>query len=343
MGDQAPADGRDAGRGGPFGVLGRIYSYQPPMGRMLLSLAPIVVASVFLFGWRSVSVILVCVVLGTFAEWLFCRTRGEKVSSAVLVTAVLLALTMPPTVPYMVTAVAIVVAVVFGKQVFGGLGRNVYNPALVGRCFVYVCFPVAMASRWVPPFEHAPGGFARWMQAADAVTRATPMAHWRAGETAASLRALAIGNVAGSLGETSAVLILAAAVYLTVTRTANWRIICSCIAGGLAFSALFHYGLASSTVPDPLATILGGAFLFGSVFMATDPISAPTTNAARYIYGTAIGGLTVIIRGYSNFPGGMMFAILLMNTFAPIMDHWVRGLQQARRHARAVARKGEEA
>lgn len=336
MGDQAPG-ARGSERGGVAVLFGRIYSYQPAMGRVLFSLAPIVLASIFLFGWRSLSVIVVSAAFGTFAEWLFCRARGEKVTSAVLVTSILLALTMPPTVPYMVAAVAVVVGVVFGKEVFGGLGRNIYNPALVGRCFVYVCFPVAMTSQWMPPFTRFPGGFTHWLEAADALTRATPMTGWKAGHTGASLWELAIGNVSGSLGETSAVLILAAAVYLIVTRTANWRVIVSCIAGGVGFSAFFHYVLGSTAVPDPLTTVLGGAFLFGSVFMATDPISSPTTDAARYIYGVGIGALTVIIRGYSNFVGGMMFAILLMNTFAPIMDHWVREVRQMRRSARTAA------
>ncbi len=330
----------NGGRPGPVKAVLGLYRWQSVMLRVVLSLVPIMLASVYFFGWRSVAVVGLCVVLGSVTEWLFCRSRGEKISSAVFVTALLLALTLPPTVPYVVAAVAIVVAVVFGKEVFGGFGRNVYNPALVGRAFVYICFPVAMTSQWLPAFSGFPGGFARWTGTADAITRATPLVSLKAGEAAVSLQRLAVGNVSGSLGETSAILIVMAGIYLVATRTANWRIIVSCIGGGMAVSALFAWLLGTPSVPDPLTTVLAGGFLFGSVFMATDPISAPDTNPARYVYGLGIGGLTVVIRGLSNFAGGVMFAIILMNTFAPIMDHYVRKWQRAGREARRSGSAG---
>ena len=341
MGETKAGNGEGA-QPGLLGTFADLYQWQSAMLRVVVSLVPIVVASVYLFGWRSLSIIVLCVGLGSFTEWLFCRARGEKISSAVFVTAFLLALTLPPTVPYMVAAVAVVVAIVFGKEVFGGFGRNVYNPALVGRCFVYICFPVAMTSQWLPPFSGFPAGFARWAGAADAVTRATPLVNIKAGEAAASLQNLLLGNVAGSLGETSAVLIILAGIYLVATKTANWRIIVSCLAGGVVFSILFSWILGTASIPGPAVTLSAGAFLFGAVFMATDPISAPDTNLSRYVYGVGIGGLTVIIRGLSNFPGGVMFAIILMNTFAPIMDHYARKWKKARREARKKTEKAQE-
>ena len=301
----------------------RFYLYQKPMIQVVIATVPAVLGAVYFFGWRSLSVLVLSIVLGSLTEWLFCRARNERVSSAVLVTAILYSLTLPPRVPYMVVAVGIVVAVVFGKEVFGGFGRNVFNPALVGRCFIYVCFPVVMTSQWLPSYEGLPGGFARWVGGLDAITRATPLAQYRSGEAAASLKALLLGNVGGCLGETSALLILAGGAYLLVKRTANWRIVVSCVVGGALVSAVFHYAFGSPRVPDPLFTILSGGFLFGSFFMATDPISASQTDEGRVIYGFAVGALTVVIRGFSNFAGGIMFAILFMNIFNPIIDHCV--------------------
>ncbi|MHC4480217.1 MAG: RnfABCDGE type electron transport complex subunit D [Planctomycetota bacterium] len=331
-GARAEEPGEGAGRSFP---LWDFYLYQKPMLRVVVATVPAILASVYFFGWRSLSVILLSVVVGSFCEWLFCRKRGEPVSSAVLVTAVLFALIMPPRVPYLVVTVGMVVGIVFGKEVFGGFGRNVFNPALVGRCFVYICFPVAMTSEWLAPYGGA-GGFVHWVKGADALTRATPLTQHKAGEAVASLWHLLLGNVGGSLGETSALLIALAGVYLVATRTANWRIIVSCLIGAAVASALFHY-TGSETVPGPLFTVLSGGLAFGAVFMATDPISAAQTNEGRWLYGLAIGAVTVVIRGYSNFSGGVMFAILLMNMFNPAVDHYIREIKKARK-----ADSGEE-
>ncbi|MHC5035013.1 MAG: RnfABCDGE type electron transport complex subunit D, partial [Planctomycetota bacterium] len=214
--------------------------------------------------------------------------------------------------------------------VFGGFGRNVFNPALVGRCFVYVCFPVAMTARWLAPYGGFAGGSTHWVRGADALTRATPLTQYKAGEAVARLGDLLLGNVAGCLGETSAVLILVGAVYLLMTRTASLRIMASCVIGAAVFSAVFR-GLGCDHVPGPLFTLLSGGLLFGAVFMATDPISAARTNEGRLIYGFCIGALTVIIRGFSNFSGGVMFAILLMNMLAPTIDYYVRAIKQQRK------------
>ena len=316
----------------------RLYQYQKPNITVVLSLIPVMAASIYFFGWRSLMVAVWCVAVGTFTEWLFCRSRGEKVSSAVLVTSLLFALILPPTVPLSVAAVGIVIAIVFGKEVFGGFGRNIYNPALVGRCFVYICFPVAMTSQWLPAFSSGAGGVARWTGSADSITRATPLIQYKAQEGAAQLQDMLFGNVAGSMGATSSLVIIIAGAYLIYKKTANWQIMASCLVGGLVTSTLFHYVVGSPTVPGPLFTVLAGGFLFGTVFMATDPISSSSTKGGRIIYGVSIGVLTVIIRGFSNFPEGIMFAIVLMNTFVPITDHFVREFgkwRKARQQAQA--------
>jgi Na+-transporting NADH:ubiquinone oxidoreductase subunit B len=314
--------------------------YQKPMLRVVLATVPAIGASVYFFGWRALAVVLFSVVVGTVCEWLFCRTRGEKVTSAVLVTAVLFALTMPPRVPYFVVAVGVAVGVIFGKEVFGGFARNVFNPALVGRCFVYVCFPVALTAEWLAPYGGPAGGLVHWAGSPDAFTRATPLLNYKTGESAASLTDLLLGNVGGSLGATSALLILIGGVYLVATRTANWRIPAAVLLGAALTAAGFHYG-GAETVPGPLRTLLSGGLMFGAVFMATDPISAAQTNEGRWAYGLLIGFLTVVIRGFSNFPGGVMFAILMGNMFNPAMDHYIRQFKRARRE-RAGGPAGDE-
>ncbi len=177
------------------------------MFRVVLATVPVIAASVYFFGWRALSVIALSVVAASFVEWLFCRARKEPVSSAVFVTAILYALTLPPRVPYHVVLVGIVVAVMFGKEVFGGYARNIFNPALVGRCFVYVCFPIDMTSHWLAPYAAWPGGLAHWAGAADAFTRATPLTVFKSEHVGESLTSLLFGNTGGSLGETSALLI----------------------------------------------------------------------------------------------------------------------------------------
>ncbi|MFO7956505.1 MAG: RnfABCDGE type electron transport complex subunit D [Candidatus Brocadiia bacterium] len=314
--------------GGLFGFrFWEFYRYQKPMVRVVLATLPAMAGAVYFFGWRALAVVLVSIVFGTLAEWSFCRKRGEPVSSAVFVTAVLYALILPPRVPYMVVIVGIVVGIVFGKEVFGGFARNVFNPALVGRCFVFVCFPVEMTGKWLAPYGGFTGGLFQWVKGVDAVTRATPLAQFKTGESVAALGNLFWGNVGGCLGETSALLVTIGGLYLLYTKTANWRIVVSCLVGAALTSAGFHYG-GAATVPGPLFSLMSGGLLFGAFFMATDPISAAQTTPGRYIYGFLIGALIVIIRGFSGWAGGTMFAILLMNVFNPIMDHYVREIQQ---------------
>ncbi len=318
-----------------------VYRYQKVMFRVVLATVPAMAASVYFFGWRALSVVALSVVAGSFVEWLFCRARKEPVSSAVFVTAVLYALTLPPRVPYYVVLVGIVVAVMFGKEVFGGYARNIFNPALVGRCFVYVCFPIDMTGHWLAPYAGWPGGLAHWAKAADAFTRATPLTVFKSDHVRESLGSLLFGNTGGSLGETSALLIALAGIYMMWTKTANWRITVGCLLGAAGMSALYN-AVGSAAVPDPLFTVLAGGFMFGAVFMATDPISAAQTNPGRWVYGVEVGALTVIIRAFSNFNGAVMFAILIGNMFNPIMEHYMRAHKQWKRERAKLAAKRVE-
>ena len=331
------------------------------MRKVLLASMPCMGGSVYYFGWRSLAMILFCCVWGFFLEWLFCRNRKEPVTEAVLVTAVLFALVMPPGVGWHVLAVGMAVAIIFSKEVFGGFGRNIFNPALAGRCFVYVCFPMALTGVWYPPAEGPFGALTQWSTSGrsdetPAVTGATPMANLKAGrleifhpepgvldemmddgripfvieegqkQTVTKItlfKNLLLGRISGTMGVTSAILILIGGVYLFWTKTASRTIILSVVIAYAALTQLLHW-CGVEPVPPVWTALLGGGFLFGAFFMATDPVSAPRTGPAKIFYGILIAACTVVIRNFSIFNGGLMFAVLLGNMFAPIIDYGVK-------------------
>ena len=286
------------------------------MSIVVIAVAPASLLSIYFFGWRAMAIILVSYIFGGAAESIFAVVRKEEINEGFLVTGLLFPLILPPTIPLWMVAVGIVFGVVFGKEVFGGTGRNVFNPAIVGRIFLAITFPVHMVSNWTEPLTGFPAGFSRWVS--DAVSQATPLAIIK--ETGSfPLEQLFWGNVSGSIGETSAIAILLGGVYLVFTKVANWRIPVAYIGSVMLFSLVGHT-FAPDTFPGIPLTVLSGGLLFGAIFMATDPVSAPYTNEARWIYGILIGVFTMIIRYMSGYVEGVMFAILLMNTFAPILD-----------------------
>lgn len=291
------------------------------MRRALFSLVPILVLAVYLFGLRVLVLLAIVTVAGVVTEYLMLRYSNSgklaKIPEAILVTCVLFTLTLPPTIPLWIAVIGIVLGVFFGKAVFGGFGRNIFNPALVGRCFIYICFPSYMTLAWMQPFQRLPGGFLRYTGGVDAVTSSTPMIAFNSTGEITPYVQLFLGNISGSIGETSALLLAVAAIYLICTKTASWKIMASCILSFLLLSTAFY--LAGIGQP-PMFALLSGGFLFGTVFMATDPITAPRNDPARIIYGVLIGLLTVIIRTFSLFTEGIMFAILIGNTFVPLIE-----------------------
>lgn len=315
-------------------ILGIKFMKQPLMRKVLYALAPIILASVYFFGWRSLLLIIVSVLFGILAEWTFKRKSKKPVTEAVFVTAVLYSLTLPPATPFWVAAVGIIFGVVFGKEAFGGFGRNVFNPALVGRAFVYVSFPKFLTTEWNMPATGLLGGFGTYLTPpVDALSTATPLITFRSTGQLAEYVDIAFGRVSGSLGETSAILIILAGIYLIYTKTASKETMGGVLLGYLAMSTAF-FVMGVSQVPHPMFGLLSGGLLFGTVFMATDPISSPKSNEAKWIYGILIGSVTVIIRGFALFAGGIMFAILIGNTFAPILDELVKYLK-GRKSAKA--------
>jgi Na+-transporting NADH:ubiquinone oxidoreductase subunit B len=303
--------------------------------------------------------ILFCCAWGLLIEWLFCRLRKEPVSEAVFVTAVLFALVMPPAVGWHVLAVGMGFAVIFSKEVFGGFGRNIFNPALAGRCFVYICFPIALTAWWEPVAEGPWGALDRWsvvpVRQQEAITGATPMAYLKAGrlvldrgsesqqtvseipfridddETVqisqwALFKGLTLGRISGTMGVTSAALILIGGLYLFVTKVASRTTILSVI---ITYAVLNQtlFWLGVKPIPGAWPALLGGGFLFGAFFMATDPVSSPRTEPGKIFYGILIAISTLVIRNFSIFNGGLMFSILLGNMFAPIIDYGVKAWQ----------------
>lgn len=331
---------------------------QPAMRKVLLATVPCMIGSIYYFGWRSLAMVLFCCVWGYFLEWLFCRNRNEPVTEAVFVTAVLFALVMPPSVGWHVLAVGMAVAIIFSKEVFGGFGRNIFNPALAGRCFVYVCFPIAMTGIWYPAAEGPWGALNQWSTGQQgetvAVTSASPMAHLKAGhlvsvptsETDANnnipfvvaegqavnisrmalLRGLTLGRISGSMGVTSALLILIGGIYLFWKKIASRTTILSVIITYAVLNEVLYW-CGVEPVPGAWPALLGGGFLFGAFFMATDPVSSPRNDKAKIVYGIIIGISTLVIRNFSIFNGGLMFSILLGNMFAPILDYAFKAYQ----------------
>lgn len=324
------------------------------MRKVLLALMPCAAGSVYYFGWRSLAMMVFCCAWGFLLEWLFCRRRKEPVSEAVFVTGLLFALIMPPGVGWHVLLVGMGFAVIFTKEVFGGFGRNIFNPALAGRCFVYICFPVALTGVWQPPAPGPWGALNRWTTAAwpdgtDATTSATPMALLKAGRLVRSwdadavkripypvgdqeqinlyngalLKAQLFGNISGTMGVTSALLILIGGVYLYWTKTASRTTILSVVISYVVLNQLLYW-MGIKPVPGAWPAVLGGGFLLGAFFMATDPVSSPRTEPGRMIFGILIGTATLVIRNFSIFNGGLMFSILLGNMFAPIIDYGVK-------------------
>ena len=264
---------------------------------------------------------LVTMIVGGIWELAFNLIRRHEMSEAFLVTGLLFPLTLPPTIPLWQVAGGISFGIIFGKEVFGGVGRNFMNPALVARAFVYFAYPAQMSGDKV------------WT-AVDGFTQATPLGELAAANPGTVMQSLDItwsqaflGTIPGSLGETSALACLLGAAILLITGIASWRIMASMLIGGLGISLVFWL-MGSATnplfaIPPHWHLVLGG-FAFGLVFMATDPVSAANTLTGQWIYGAVIGVLSILIRvANPAFPEGVMLAILLGNVLAPLIDHFV--------------------
>ena len=297
-----------------------LIKWQRPMKRVLYALTPIVISSIYFFGCRALLLLTACNLAAFLTEYTFARTYKESVTSAVFVTGTLFALSLPPTLPLWMAVLGAIFGITFGKMVFGGFGKNIFNPALTGRAFIYVSFGAHMTAMWGEPINGLLGGFAAY--APDAITQATPGMLLKTNAHFPILE-LFLGRTSGTLGGTSALLAILGGLTLIRTKAANYRIVLSGFIGFFSIHTLLWL-LGTDNAADPLRACLAGNLIFGMFFYATDPVSGPKTNEARWIYGAFIGVMSSLISTFSAWPAGTMFAILLANMFAPITDHAVK-------------------
>lgn len=304
------------------------------MLNVIYALIPLCGAAVYFHGWRFLLVLALVNGAAIAAEYLFARAYGMKVTSSVLVTSFLFALSLPPTIPLWIAVVGILFGIVFGKMVFGGFGKNVFNPAISGRAFIYISFGVPMTGRFLPPASGIPGGFALWSVKSDALSSATPLVTQSEGALL-SLDRLFFGNVSGSFGETSALLIILGGLFIIWKKAANYHFVLSSLISFLLLQGLLFFAGVEAAIA-PIHALLSGSFLFAAFFMITDPVSASqTTNMGRWIYGSIFGVMTVLIRVFAGWPEGVTFAILFANMFAPLIDHLIKERKKQVKEAKA--------
>ncbi|MDY4916593.1 MAG: NADH:ubiquinone reductase (Na(+)-transporting) subunit B [Candidatus Cryptobacteroides sp.] len=288
-------------------------------------------------GYGLVKVIplyLVSYIVGLAIEFTSAQLRGHEVNEGYLVSGMLIPLIVPVDVPLWMLAIAVAFAVIFGKECFGGTGMNIWNPALLTRAFLFFSYPSKMSGDtvWVGGLG---AGENAWCggPVADAFSGATPLANpTMAGlaDHGYSLLNMFLGTVPGSVGETSVIAILLGAIILLGTGVASWKIMLSSVIGGLAVGYL-GYACGATDLPGYYQLVMGG-FLFGTVFMATDPVTSAQTECGKWIYGFLVGALAVTVRIWNpGYAEGMMLSILLMNTFAPLIDHCVISCSISRR------------
>lgn len=319
-----------------------MHSVDKIMRHVVYALLPVCAYSVLQFGLSALALILVSALVCVGTEHLHCRLTGRDSTVrdwSAVITGLLVGLILPPGFPLWMAAVAAFVSISIGKLFFGGLGFNPMNPALVGRAFAQAAFTVpittwtpGMAHRrfvefiptsWTPPFL-APDmdRFGNWVEQlkVDGFTGATPLALMKFEHLESDNLQLFLGTLASSAGESSALLILVGGLYLAYRRMLDWRIPAGVLGGAFAVSGIFHLQDATA-YPSPVFTLVSGGLMLGAVFMATDMVSSPVTPAGIWIYGILIGSLTVIIRLFGGLNEGVMYAILLGNAAAPLLNN----------------------
>lgn len=287
------------------------------MWAVVAALAPAGVAGVFIFGWNALAVIIAAVATAVVTEALILAIRKKDVKAvydgSAVMTGLLLAYNLPPQVPLWLPVAGAFFAIAIGKQAFGGLGHNVFNPALAGRAFLMLSWPVYMTT-WQNP---------RWFP--DAVTRATPLALYKEGQCGAvqqiPMLDLFLGNRGGCIGEVCIIALLIGAAYLFYKRYITWHIPAAYIATVALLSWVF-VGCRGLFQGEALFFVLSGGLVLGALFMATDYVTSPLSTNGKLIFGVGCGVLTVIIRKFAGYPEGVSYAILIMNAMTPIIDRY---------------------
>ncbi len=294
------------------------------MWNVVGSLAPIVAVAIYFFGPSAIAVIGAATVGAMGVEW-FVGPRKTLLDGSAAITGILLGLTLPAGMPIWMAFLGGAFGIAFGKLVFGGLGQNPFNPALVGRAFLQAAFPTAITT-W-PSTEMSWGA---WRGATfslpllnsgapDVITAATPLGLWKFEGEGTNLLHLVVGNTGGSLGETAGILILVCGGYLALRNYLNWRIPAGIFLTVVVFSEIL-YLINPEAFPPPFFMLFSGGLMLGAVYMATDMVTSPVTNAGSWIFAVGIGVIVVLIRVWGGLPEGVMYAILFMNAFVPFIN-----------------------
>ncbi len=290
------------------------FTTQGMMKDVLIALLPLIIMSIYIFKVSALKQIFICVAACIAAEALFVKMRGQAHTLhdfSAVITGIILALSLPGTAPWYVGFIASFVAIGIGKVIFGGLGMNIFNPAMVGRAFVMIAFASVMGA----------GAYEDPSSLVDIITQATPLTLAKQSGVAISIKDLFWGMTNGSLGETSAIACLIGGIYLCVKKTASWEIPVSIIGTVLVIAGIADIaGPCSGQIL--LHHLFGGALMFGAFFIATDPVSSPLSFKGKVIFGIGMGILIMVIRLFSGYPEGVMFAVLMMNSVTPLINRW---------------------
>ncbi|MBU1099147.1 MAG: RnfABCDGE type electron transport complex subunit D [Bacteroidetes bacterium] len=291
------------------------WNTKQAMWMVVAALLPALVSAVVFFGFYQLVIVLVSVgfCVGTEAAIKVIRKREVSImDGSGVITGILLALILPPDFSLFSTALGAIVAIAIGKEIFGGLGYNIFNPALVGRAFLQAAFPVPMTTWLAPNF------------AVDSVSTPTPLSGSKFGDllshfSGGELKAMFFGNTGGCIGETSGLAIILGGVFLIVIGIVNWRVPIAMTLGTLLFGGVFWL-MDPAKYPDPLFHVLAGGFLFGAFFMATDWVTTPLTKKGMWIFGLGTALMIVMIRNFGGLPEGVMYSILFMNALTPLIN-----------------------
>lgn len=300
------------------------------MRQVIFSLMPATIAAIYYFGVSGLLVIITTVTATVGTEWIYLSsTKRNPIfikDNSALLTGLLLALCLPPGIPLWMAFLGGIVSIVLGKLIFGGIGSNIFNPALVGRAFLQASFPVAITT-WSPVADL--GAFSQlkghtfsipFIQSKiDAITTATPLANMKFESQMTDIGNLFFGASSGSLGETGAVFLIMGGIYMVIRNYINWRIPLAIFLMVAAFASVLHVINPVKFAPAEFHLFSGGLML-GAIFMATDPVSSPITHRGCWIFGLGIGFLVILIRTFGGLPEGVMYAILLMNGITPLIN-----------------------
>jgi Na+-translocating ferredoxin:NAD+ oxidoreductase subunit D len=298
------------------------------MYTVILTLLPASIFGVYQFGLNALMVLLVGIVSAVLAEWVCLVVMKKRLlacmDGSAILTGLLLAMSLPPTFPLWMCAFGSMFGIVVGKQLYGGLGQNLFNPAMLARVMLIVCFPVEM-TYWADPtpidFSHnlvsVPDAWFHF----DGVTAATALSHERTEPIA--LLNLLFGEQSGSLGETSALFILVGGLYLIYRGIIHWAIPLSFMVG-LAMPALISHAISPETYLPVMTHLLSGGAMLGAFYIATDLVTSPTSLKGQFVYGAGCGLLIWLIRSFGSYPEGVAFAVLIMNSASPLIDHYLR-------------------